>query len=227
MTELRDLFRENLKSLRKAKDYSQRELSQKCDYTRSYVGQLERGEKDPSFESLIRLADALNLSILDFFRNDREGLEVELTQALEEMTNFSENNIRSLTTMPEVMNWDVRLIGLLDPEGRIIDFNRTAFEFVRETREEIIGKPLWELSTTDKSRGHDVWVKKAIEHIHRTGKICRTDFEIDSSEMGEVTLEVTLLPMQVVDSVDPYISVEGQLSESVCETESPRDLDFG
>ncbi|MFB6345361.1 MAG: helix-turn-helix domain-containing protein [bacterium] len=100
MPKARGLFRKKLRSFREAAAMSQRELSEKCGYTRSYVGQIERGEKDPSFESMIRLADALNLSILDFFRNDHEDLTVELSEALTEMTEFSEATIRSMSTLP-------------------------------------------------------------------------------------------------------------------------------
>lgn len=223
MTELRDLFRKNLKALRKSKGYSQRDLSEECNYTRSYVGQLERGEKDPSFESLIRLADSLELSILDFFRNDSDALDVELTEAIKEMTNLSDNNIRSITTVPELMNWETRMIGLLDPRGRILDFNRSGFEFVHESKDEIFGNKLWELKIFDESDDHVEWVKQSLDLIHEQSLVRRTTFIFTSPTEGETEVEVTLLPMNVANGKKDYIVVEGLRGRQISVTDSPSE----
>jgi len=44
----RDLFRENLRYYRQESDLTQEELSKACYYDRTYVGKIERGDKDPS-----------------------------------------------------------------------------------------------------------------------------------------------------------------------------------
>lgn len=221
MRDVRELFRENLRKLREAKGYSQRELSELCDYTRSYVGQLERGEKDPSFESLIRLSEALDLSILDFFRNDKEGLEVELTEALEEMTNFSNNNIRSLTTFPELMNWEHRMVSLLNPHGRILDFNRTVYEFVKETKDQILGLPIWDLSMFCEDRGQVSWLQNCVNLIQEEQKIYRCNFSVETDADSDVEVEFSLTPIAVTGSRDCYIVSEGHRCEDIRVMESP------
>ena len=224
MTEIRELFRGNLRSLRRSKDLSQRELSEKCDYTRSYVGQLERGEKDPSFESLIRLANALELSILDFFRNNDEGLDVDLSEALDEMTTIFDNNIRSLTTIPEVLNWNYRMVSLLDPEGRFLDFNRSGFEFVSEEKTEIIGLPIWELGMFNSSRGHTRWLKKGVRVVCDEERICRGEFTVSPKSGNQTDIEITLTPITVVGSETCYIVAEGHKTEDIADRVSPENL---
>jgi transcriptional regulator with XRE-family HTH domain len=45
---------------------SQEALAQKAGLHRTYVGGIERGEQNPSFETIIRLIDALEISLREF-----------------------------------------------------------------------------------------------------------------------------------------------------------------
>lgn len=55
-------FRENLKKIRENFGYSQVELSESSGFEASYVGKLERGEADPSLESIERICETLDIS---------------------------------------------------------------------------------------------------------------------------------------------------------------------
>jgi transcriptional regulator with XRE-family HTH domain len=51
----------NIKRLRLAKSYSQEELAHVCGYHRTYVGMIERGERNISIATLEALAGALGV----------------------------------------------------------------------------------------------------------------------------------------------------------------------
>jgi len=60
-------FGERLRTLRKAKEFSQEELALRCDLDRSYVGGVERGERNISLLNIQKIADALGISPKEFF----------------------------------------------------------------------------------------------------------------------------------------------------------------
>ena len=51
-----------IKSLRVRRGFSQEELADRADISRVYVSCIERGERIPSLESLINIANALSVS---------------------------------------------------------------------------------------------------------------------------------------------------------------------
>jgi len=56
---------EAVRELRHAAGISQEELAFLCGMHRTYVGGIERGERNPSFRALLRLAEALGVQASD------------------------------------------------------------------------------------------------------------------------------------------------------------------
>lgn len=54
---------------RKNKNLSQEELAGICNLHSSYIGQLERGIKTPSVDTVYRIVKSLDLTMADFLRN--------------------------------------------------------------------------------------------------------------------------------------------------------------
>ena len=52
-----------IKEYRKTKDLTQEGLGEKAGLHYTYIGQVERGEKEPSLKSLINIADALGVGV--------------------------------------------------------------------------------------------------------------------------------------------------------------------
>jgi len=65
------LFRlgQNIREIRKTKGFSQEELALKANVDRSYVGGIERGERNVSFLTLIKLAECLECDVSEFTHN--------------------------------------------------------------------------------------------------------------------------------------------------------------
>ena len=62
---------ENIKHFRKMRGFSQEKLAELANLHRTYVGGVERGERNISLLNLIHLADALEVSVADLV----EGVE--------------------------------------------------------------------------------------------------------------------------------------------------------
>ncbi|MDR0527150.1 MAG: helix-turn-helix domain-containing protein [Spirochaetaceae bacterium] len=65
--ELRALFGDNLKKLRMDAKISQLKLGLKIDLTHNFINDIERGKKGASFETVVKLAEALGVEPYRFF----------------------------------------------------------------------------------------------------------------------------------------------------------------
>jgi transcriptional regulator with XRE-family HTH domain len=66
----RNMFARNLKEIRAKRGLSQEELADIAGLHRTYVGSVERGERNISIDNMERLASALNVQIQDLL-NDK------------------------------------------------------------------------------------------------------------------------------------------------------------
>ena len=63
-------FGERVRMLRRERGWSQEDLAARCGLDRTYVGGVERGERNIGLLNIRKLADALNVSIADLFREE-------------------------------------------------------------------------------------------------------------------------------------------------------------
>lgn len=62
-----------IRFIRKSQHLSQEELAFKAGIDRSYIGGIERGERNVSFLTLVKLAQCLNCKITDFTNDIPDG----------------------------------------------------------------------------------------------------------------------------------------------------------
>ena len=67
-----ELFGKRVRTIRKAARITQERAAEEAGLNPKYLGQIERGEKRPSFEAIVALAKALHVSPASFFHFDRE-----------------------------------------------------------------------------------------------------------------------------------------------------------
>jgi len=61
------LFGNRIRKLRSHKNWSQEQLAEITAFHRTYIGMIERGERNPSLKSIKRFANAFNISISALF----------------------------------------------------------------------------------------------------------------------------------------------------------------
>ena len=67
-TQIQVAFGERVRKLRKQKNLSQEDLGLACTLDRTYIGGVERGERNISLLNIVRIAEALNVEPGELFR---------------------------------------------------------------------------------------------------------------------------------------------------------------
>ena len=71
-SEIKIKFGNRVRELRKLKNLSQEELAFRADLHRTYIGMIERAEKNITLLNIEKIANALEVSINDLFNETRE-----------------------------------------------------------------------------------------------------------------------------------------------------------
>lgn len=61
------VFGKRVRALRKERGWSQEEFAAQCELDPSYVGGIERGERNPALKNIARIADTLKVRVRDLF----------------------------------------------------------------------------------------------------------------------------------------------------------------
>lgn len=93
----------NLKKIRADKEFTQEEVALRSGLSQGYINQLESGRRMFTQKSLEQIADALDVSIADFFR--KEGTT----------TGVSESNVEYNRTKPPTKKEIFALLSSLPP----------------------------------------------------------------------------------------------------------------
>ena len=82
MTNYLDDFRMNIKYYREKLEISQAELSIICDCGTGTIGGIESGKAKPSFDMMIKIADALKVTPADLFIRDISKTKAEIKKEI-------------------------------------------------------------------------------------------------------------------------------------------------
>jgi transcriptional regulator with XRE-family HTH domain len=64
----REILARNIRLIRAKQGISQEELADKASLHRTYVGSIERSERNVSIDNIAKIAHALKVSIIDLFK---------------------------------------------------------------------------------------------------------------------------------------------------------------
>jgi len=64
----RKILGDNIRTQRRNKAWSQEKLAEKAELHRNYIGDVERGEENVSFDALVRIAVSLKVNLADLVR---------------------------------------------------------------------------------------------------------------------------------------------------------------
>lgn len=71
--EILNLFGENVRKFRRLLNLSQEELAHKADLHRTYIGMIERAEKNITLVNIEKIANALEVQIEDLLKHSDNG----------------------------------------------------------------------------------------------------------------------------------------------------------
>jgi len=79
---IKQRFGKAIRRRRRELDLSQEELAERAELHRTYISDIERGDRNPSLENIEKLAKALDISIASLF----EQYKIELKPGSEELS---------------------------------------------------------------------------------------------------------------------------------------------
>jgi transcriptional regulator with XRE-family HTH domain len=108
MDNVRVLVGERIRSLRKERGWSQEELGEKADLHHTYVGAVERGEKNASIDTLDKIADALGIEMVDLFTLTKGQVNVDKLRAyiIEEVKESSPGMLKLIAALIQTTRSD-------------------------------------------------------------------------------------------------------------------------
>lgn len=57
-----------IRDIRTERNLTQYELADKCEMNRNYIGMLERGERNPTYLTLLKIAEGCGVNICELFK---------------------------------------------------------------------------------------------------------------------------------------------------------------
>lgn len=83
----RILLGRRIRDIRKAKGWTQEQLGSKADVSYKFIGEIERGVQNPSFDILVKIAGALEVELFELFRFEqgaanRKDIESRMAKVL-------------------------------------------------------------------------------------------------------------------------------------------------
>lgn len=152
-------------------------------YLANKIGAAAFTEEDEGAAALLGQHAALALSRAR--TSGRMAQELRRTSHLERALREREQRFRA------IFDGALQFVGLLSPEGIVLENNRTALEFCRATEAETIGRPLWELtgwSPEDRER-----VRAAVAEA-AAGRLARDEFDVNGAS-GRRCIDFSIKPI--------------------------------
>lgn len=95
----------------------------------------------------------------------------------------------------EIFEQTFQAMGLLTPEGMLLEINQTAFEIYGLKPEDVVGVPMWELKTWNYSQESQEWLKVAIANA-ANGQFVRHEIQMQKAGGAMVWLDFSLKPLK-------------------------------
>ena len=108
-----------------------------------------------------------------------------------------------------IFDYSFGFIGLLTPDGKVLDINKTALDFIGISITDVINKPFWETPWWSHSEDVQIQIKKAIQKATK-GKIVKDETFHYDKEGTQHNIEYSLRPVYNEKGEVIYIIPEGR-----------------
>ncbi|QLE51842.1 PAS domain S-box protein [Nostoc sp. C057] len=116
------------------------------------------------------------------------GRDITDRKQVEEALSENEQKFRA------IFNQTNQFIGLLQPNGIVLEANQTALDFAGITREEVVGKPFWEAKWWTISSETQAQLKTAIAAA-ANGESIRYEVDVLDRDDGAIAIDFSLRPI--------------------------------
>lgn len=105
-----------IKQFRTSRGLSLRDFAEKCELSPSLVSQVERNVASPSIQSLIKMAEVLNVPVASFFEEKEKEAQIIVKKDKRRKLTLPENDLVYELLTPSSLDSEVRLLTLqLEP----------------------------------------------------------------------------------------------------------------
>jgi len=106
MSDIKKVVGDKIKDLRNGRSWSQEELADKANVSRSFMGEIERGQANATIESLEKITNALEITLEDFFKNLQPSTDSKLALLMDKMNRLDVESLKDLLDFMETLyNW--------------------------------------------------------------------------------------------------------------------------
>jgi transcriptional regulator with XRE-family HTH domain len=105
MDSVQDLFGKKIKAIRRARDITQEKLADLSGLSLQYIGEIERGRRNPSLTSIEQLSKALDIPMAELFSLEEFRLAPEELRAIliRQIESGDEDRLRIFFSMAQVI----------------------------------------------------------------------------------------------------------------------------
>lgn len=102
-----------------------------------------------------------------------------------------------------------QFIGIMEPDGTMLEVNRTALDFGGLQEEDVIGKPFWQCYWWSISEETRAWLQDAVAAAAQ-GQFIRTNVEVFGKGEQRATIDFTLKPVTDAEEHITFLIAEGR-----------------
>ncbi|ANB56834.1 helix-turn-helix family protein [Anoxybacillus sp. B7M1] len=103
MSDLPKIIGERIRKFRKEKGLSQEELAHMANLHTTYIGQLERGEKNATLGSIEKVANALDISLEELFRSIHSHSDSQVYTLSQIITHLQAMSVKDQKTILKLL----------------------------------------------------------------------------------------------------------------------------
>ena len=91
MNDILETISNQIRDLRVSKKITQQELAERTNLSVPYISQIENGHRNISLETFIKIVDALDIPLSDFFLPYSVVQDIEMTELLLKIQNYPQH----------------------------------------------------------------------------------------------------------------------------------------
>ena len=105
MDTVQDIFGKKIKSIRRARDITQEKLADLSGLSLQYIGEIERGRRNPSLTSIEQLSKALDIPMAELFSLEEFRLSLDELRTIlaRQIESADEDRLRIFFSMAQVI----------------------------------------------------------------------------------------------------------------------------